>query len=53
MKVYILIVGINSSDKSIGLQAAPEDVKELEGKQVVVKASRLSSRGQELVRTNR
>ena len=46
-------VGINGLDKGIGPWATPEDVKEPEDKPVLVKASRLSGRGQELVTTSR
>ena len=46
-------VGINGSDKGIGLWVAPKDAKESEDKQVWVKASKLLGRGRELVMTSR
>ena len=49
----ISFVGINGLDKGIGPCATPEDVKEPKDKPVLVKASRLSGRGQELVTTSR
>ena len=49
----IYIVGINGLDKGIGPWAAPEDTKEPEDKQVLVKGSRLLGRGRVLVTTSR
>ena len=44
---------MKGSDKDIGPWAIPEDVKELEDKQVLVKANRLLGRGRGLVTTRR
>jgi len=44
---------MKGSDKGIGPWAAPEDAKEPEGKQVLVKASRLLGRGWGLVATSK
>ena len=46
-------MGINGSDKGIGSWAVPEDAKEPEDKQVLVKASRLLGRRRELVTTSK
>ena len=46
-------MGMSGSDKGIGPWAAPKDVKELEDKLVLVKVSRLSVRGWELVKTSK
>ena len=49
----IIIVRIKGSNKDIGPWAMPEDAKELEDKQILVKASRLLGRGRGLVTTSR
>ena len=47
------VVGMSGSNKGVGPWATPEDIGEPEDKPMLVKVSRLSSRGWELVTTNR
>ena len=48
-----MYVGMKGSDNDIGPWAVPEDVKEPEDRQVLVKTSRLLGRGRGLVIINR
>ena len=50
---YIINVGMKGPNKDIGLWATPKDVKEPKHRQVLVKVSKLLSRGRGLVIINR
>lgn len=46
-------VGMKGADKDIGPWAPPDDIKELKGKHVLVKTSKLLGRGRGLIIMNR
>ena len=49
----IIIVGIRNLSKGFGLWAMPEDAKEPDDNNVLIRANRLLGRGRELVTANR